>query len=326
MSSAFYLFKLPPQWMPFLAFNLVVDGAVIGAQTGTSYALCCSVIPMGWLNSVGIMQEISENLLLHQGLDPRNQIARGRVLPQWLNQVLRQAVGDNRSWWHVYLDNYAGGERLTPEGSGEGACIFHEMAEDAWRTAGVVSSDKKRVSGERIATELGAQLNGDSKTLGVGTEKLVKTIQSTLWMLNQRFLTRKQVQIMAGRWVFILQFRRPAMSFLQQTWKFISGNTPITAKLRREVKGEFLALVSMAPLLHCNLGAEISHHLICTDASEKAGSVELASGLTVTGQDFLTAAEAGERASKGLPTGILVVSCLMESEVLLGAMMYWDWN
>ena len=64
MSSAFYLFRLPRVWLKYLSFNIVYDGVDIGLDTGEKMALACSVIPMGWHNSVGIMQEISENLLL----------------------------------------------------------------------------------------------------------------------------------------------------------------------------------------------------------------------------------------------------------------------
>jgi len=65
MSSAFYLFAIPPCWYRYLGFNIVVNAA------DGQWALCCAVIPMGWASSVGLMQEISENLLLCGGLDPR---------------------------------------------------------------------------------------------------------------------------------------------------------------------------------------------------------------------------------------------------------------
>ena len=308
MSSAFYLFRLPAQWKPYLAFNVLAQGEDIGGQVGVCYALCCSVIPMGWLNSVGIMQEASENLLLHQGLCPSQQIARGRDIPPWLNDVLETAKSEGRSWWHVYLDNYAGGERVRQGGPGFDSQLCHDLAERAWAQAGVISSDKKRVSGADTAVELGAEVNGSSKTLGVSTEKLVKVIQSTWWMLCQSYLSRKHVQILAGRWVFILQFRRPGMSFLQQTWKFISSSGAITSSLRCAVKAEFLALVCMAPVLHCNLGASISEHLICTDASEKAGSIEVAHELTAEGRDFLGGVESKKADIKDTPAELLLIS------------------
>lgn len=251
MSSAFYLFRLPACWRPHLAFNILVDGKDISGTEGITYALSCAVIPMGWLNSVGIMQEISENLFKTARMDPRNQISRGAVLPPWMNEFLNNARAVNKSWWHIYLDNYAGGERVLPNEDAEGAKAFHAAAEEAWRDAGVVSADKKRVSGALRATELGAEVNGESKTLGISTDKLVSLIQATLWLLNQKTLVRKYVQILAGRWVFALQFRRPAMSFLQKTWQLVGGNVKVTASLRKDVRAELLSLIFASPLLHC---------------------------------------------------------------------------
>ena len=63
MSSAFYLFRIPDCWKPHLAFNIIASGLDLGLDDDRQFALSCAVIPMGWLNSVGVMQEISENLL-----------------------------------------------------------------------------------------------------------------------------------------------------------------------------------------------------------------------------------------------------------------------
>lgn len=308
MSSAFYLFRLPPVWKPFLAFNLCAQGSEIGGDPNTTFCLACSVIPMGWLNSVGIMQEISEALLGHDRLPQRNQITRNRLLPPWMNDILDKSLNENRSWWHIYLDNYAGGERLLPGETAAGAQWCHDAAEMAWREAGVASSAKKRVSGADRATELGAEVDGNMRTLGLSTLKLLKLIQSTLWLLAQQRLSRKHVQILAGRWVFALQFRRPSMGFLQQTWKFVGGSGFICASLRRRVRAELISLVFTAHLHHCFLGATISPHIVCTDASEKGGSVEVSKELSLEGADFLKSSQVVERSRESAVSPILLIS------------------
>ena len=78
--------------------------------------------------------------------------------------------------------------------------------------------------------------------------------------------------------------------------------------MRCAVKAEFLALVCMAPVLHCNLGASISEHLICTDASEKAGSIEVAHELTAEGRDFLGGVESKKADIKDTPAELLLIS------------------
>ena len=291
MSSAFYLFKIPAVWYGHLAFNILAPGFDVGADTEELHALCCAVIPMGWLNSVGVMQELSENLLIHQGMPTELQVARDRPLPVWMNSILGTAANEERSWWHVYLDNYAGGERLIPEHHSVKGQQCHEHAEKAWATAGVISSEKKRVSASKCVTELGAEINGEDKTLGLPLPKLLKLIQSTMWLLSQRFLNRKFAQVIAGRWVFALQFRRAGMGFLQKIWRFTSGSEPITDKLRNEVRAELFSLVCISPLFHCFLGAEVSRFVVCTDASETGGAIELAEELTSQGLDFLQSSQ-----------------------------------
>ena len=308
MSSAFYLFKLPAQWKPYLAFNLCLPGSEMGGIPSVTYALACNVIPMGWLNSVGIMQEISEGLLSALQSTGRNQISRGRLLPPWMNEILDRSLDENRSWWHIYLDNYAGGERVLPAEDATGAQYFHDSAEEAWREAGVVSSAKKRVQAATRATELGAEINGENHTSGLSTVKLVKLIQYTLWLVSQPRMQRKFVQIIAGRWVFALQFRRPSMSFLQRTWKFINGSGPVTKDLRMKVKAELLSLVFAAPLHHCFVGAEICPQIVCTDASSTGGSVEVSNQLTLEGCSFVKGSQLLEKSRTSAIVPILLVS------------------
>ena len=103
---------------------------------------------------------------------------------------------------------------MFPDDPGLKGRLCHEAAETAWASAGVLSSEKKRVTAAATIGELGDEVDGESQTLGISTEKLTKVIQATLWMLSQKYLNRKHVQILAGRWVFILQFRRPGMAVL----------------------------------------------------------------------------------------------------------------
>ena len=308
MSSAFYLFKLPAVWKRYLCFNLVVNPADVGCSGSEPLALACTVIPMGWLSSVGIMQEISENILKAHNLDPRNQVLRGRALPPWFSDILEHAFAQDRHWWHIYLDNFCMGERIDPLKPSDRGRLCHAAAERAWESAGVLSSEKKRVSAATRAVELGAETDGTLATLGVSTEKLVKVIQATLWLCCQRLINRKVLQIIAGRWIFILQFRRPGMAFLEKTWIFIGGKQRITQKLRQQVRGELLTLIGASPLLHCFLGGKVSKQVLVSDASEKGGAVAFADELTDEGRDFLQATQKIERFGGIFHLPILVIS------------------
>lgn len=96
--------------MPFLAFNVRRKGAQVGLPETEEVVLACKVLPMGWLSSVAIMQEVSEHLLRVRALDETSQIVRNKAVPMWLVGIARESFEKSRSWWHVYLDNFAAGE------------------------------------------------------------------------------------------------------------------------------------------------------------------------------------------------------------------------
>ena len=118
------------------------------------------------------------------------------------------------------------------------------------------------------------------------------------------------VQILAGRWVFALQSRRPALYELSSANLEICVGTygPATKELRTYVKGDFLRLVYTAFLHNCFLGASISPFVVCTDASGKRGSVEYASQLTTTGSDFLQASTTLENSRASAACPVLIIS------------------
>lgn len=66
ISSAFYLFRLPPIWQCILPFNIETNGKQLGPDflPDEKYVLCANVLPMGWHSAVGLMEEAAERLLL----------------------------------------------------------------------------------------------------------------------------------------------------------------------------------------------------------------------------------------------------------------------
>ena len=111
MCSAFYMFRLPVAWHPFLCFNVCAKGFEIGKTDGQEYYLSCSVLPMGWHCSVGLMQEISERVLWNAGLPASQQIRRGVAIPPVLTQCAHEALSSERGFWQVYLDNFMAGDK-----------------------------------------------------------------------------------------------------------------------------------------------------------------------------------------------------------------------
>ena len=97
----------------------------------------------------------------------------------------------------MYLDNFASAERVIPGGGKVAAQLCHQTAEQAWQDVGVISSSKKRVADQPTMVELGAEfeVDGMHRQLGISTEEMIKLIQPTLWLVSQRCLNRKHVQM-----------------------------------------------------------------------------------------------------------------------------------
>ena len=286
ISSAFYLFALPRQWLPFLCFDVHCKGEQIGRCPGTNYTLACGVLPMGMHSSVTLMQEVSETILWREGLSRSSQVRRGQPVPAALMKAATQSVREDKYFWQVYLDNFMGGDRRAPGESSKVGDQVHEVCETTWKNHGILSAEKKKVCDTMETEELGALLHGEIGIVGASPQRFCKLVQSTLWLLGQRPITKKMVQVVAGRWVHVLQFRRPGMSFLDKTWSFINM-TGQKDLLALQTKREFFLLMGAIPLLHTFLGAEVGDTIWCSDASEKGGAVGCSKDLTAEGKDFV---------------------------------------
>ena len=307
MSNAFYLFRIPDSWRYFLAFNVVREANEQEIKNGLrgKMVLSCNVLPMGWISSVAIMQEISENILRYRAVDELSQIVRNRPVPPWLTGVLRQARQTERLWWHVYLDNFASAQAFGESSELASGEALHQLAELAWQEAGVVSSDKKRKKAVATAEELGAFVDGKQRYLGGSPERLIKLAQATLWTIGQPLLSKKLVQVIAGRWIHVMQFRRPCMGYLSVTWDFISSKR-ISQAMHLAVRRELFSCVCAMGLMHTYLGANISETMTASDASSTGGAVGISRELTLEGQDYVRCLDANQFLKGEIP--VLVIS------------------
>lgn len=185
----------------------------------------------------------------------------------------------------VYLDNFAAGE-IVSQYEGEEGDRLHILAEEAWLKAGVLSSEKKKRRGVEAVQELGAHVDGETGTIGPSGERVIKLIQGTLWLLHRKHISKKLVQVIAGRWVHVMQFRRPGMGFLEDVWKFTSS-TSFDQKLVQRVRMELLHCIFAMPMLHTFMGAKVSNLITASDASSRGGAVGISRELKPEGMDFV---------------------------------------
>ena len=285
MSSAFYLFRIPPGWSRMLSFNVCFSGESLGLQAGVWYRPGCAVIPMGWHSAVAVMQEVADRLTTIGRLPSSHKVRRSMPLPGWLTQTLDDAKEVDKPWYHVYLDNFCCMSKVRDNGKSAQGEQMHEKLEAAWSSAGVLSSAKKRVAGASEAHELGAQFEGLEGTLGPSPERLLKLIQATLVVIGKHRLRKKWTQVIAGRWVHCMAFRRAAMGWLDSTWAFISGQAS-GPSVEAKTRGELFGCCVAGLLIHSNLRAQISATTTASDASSTGGAVGSSTCLTQSGKEF----------------------------------------
>ena len=169
---------------------------------------------MSWNSSVGVMQMISRELLLCKGIPGSLELHKGRAVPGWFTRVL-EGTSPTRAWWQVYLDNFMAAERVSGEYQGLDVAM-QSAAMRAWGEAGV------------LIAELPMQQSWAPDWMAPEDcwEPLPSVSSATLQALLREGASSKEGQIVLGRWVFILQFRRQAMGVLSKAWNALDGRWP----------------------------------------------------------------------------------------------------
>ena len=286
ITSAFYLFELPSVWHTRLAFNIDMKGRELGEgfESEVTYTLCAKVLPMGWSSAVGIMEEAAEQLLRDVGLPDAQCVNRVKLLPEGFVRKMREGDVGSSPFWHIYLDNFASGQRMQRRVARSAGGDLHLEAERGWNERGVLTAPKKSVHRASVTTELGGYIQGEKGWLGPDPDRLVRTLKLSLWLSFRANIRRKSLQICIGRWMHICQFRRASMSHFAGVWEFI---TMVRKKKEWQSRWELLSICLASCLLHTDLRAQPSAQVTASDASMKAGAVGLATGVSELGKDFL---------------------------------------
>ena len=64
ISCAFYIFGLPPAWLPWFVLDWPLEPSLWGGEGTTPEHLALAVIPMGWCNAVAICQSNLRTLVM----------------------------------------------------------------------------------------------------------------------------------------------------------------------------------------------------------------------------------------------------------------------
>ena len=274
----FYTMWVPECWSKFLAFNKVVPDHVLPPHLeGKTVYLASRVLPMGFLNSVSLAQNVHRNLV-------RWSQYEGEVALE--NTELRKdgPFSAANSTWRVYLDNYDLLEKVTATGmiDCEGTVADQIKAlRQEYCVWSVPRNEKKAVERSGKCELQGATVDGK-----IGLAYLEKYFSMTLKLLGQKYVSQRQVQVVCGGLVYFSMFRRPVLGALNSVWTFVESfndSGALYKPLTAECRAELLRFLALLPLVRMNFRLDMRPMVTCSDASTSGGGVCRSSGLTPTG-------------------------------------------
>ena len=270
----FYTMQVPQCWVKYLAFNKVVPQECLPSElSGKVVYLASRVLPMGFLNSVSLAQNVHRNLVKWSyGLEERS----------WLEATeLRKdrAFTTASTSWRVYLDNYDLLEKVTATG----------MIEQE----GTVADQVKALRQEYLVWSVparcelqGATVDGLAGLAYPKESKLGKYFGLTMKLLRQKLVSQRQVQVVCGGLVYFSMFRRPVLGALNSVWGFIeSFNSQVGGyrALPMECRLELLRFLGLVPLIRMSFRLDMHPMVTCSDASTTGGGVCRSAGLSPVG-------------------------------------------
>ena len=277
----FYTMKVPSEWVKYLAFNKrVPDVCLPEHMKGGVVYLASRVLPMGFLNSVSLAQNVHRNLVKWS---------------RWGDNQIHHEESELRkdrpftvasATWRVYLDNYDLLEKvettgmLQLEGTTPPGVLALRSEYLHWQ---VPRNAKKGV----VRSAHCATVDGVAGIAFPKESKLSKYYSLALKLLHQPVVSQRQMQVVCGGLVYFAMFRRPTLGALNAVWRFVESfneGGPVHRALPVECRIEILRFLGLLPLIRMNFRLGVHAMATCSDASSTGGGVCCSKGLTPVGQ------------------------------------------
>ena len=281
----FYLFRVPEAWVRFMGFGKRVPLSMVptGANDLNWY-LAANVLPMGYLNSVGVAQHIQRCVI-------KRALGSLRNLGEEIQELRRdRCFSSLPNVFRVYLDNFDQLQRvdrklaLTIAGTPSRVV---EQVRECYAQHGLPRHPKKSVEQAMEAEVQGAWLDGNTGTLCAKPSKVVKYMELTLEVLSRGKASQREMQVVGGGLVYAAMFKRPLLSSLNQIWRFIVACEGLSSYKRfwlpRELMAELFRFLSLLPLAFMNFRLPYDEEVTASDASTTGGGVCVSRGLSAYG-------------------------------------------
>eukprot|EP00435_Cladocopium_sp_Y103_P026303 s2664_g6.t1 len=261
--SCFNLFRLPPQWAGYCTFAKQVKASVFGGSPSEMTFVGMRVVPMGWINSVSLMQTVVRRLVFGLSKIPESsEVSKLKWFP----------TDDSISV--VYLDSYdevrkvSAGCREALEG---GTSARHLSFVKTCDELKLPLNQGKRLVGVVRGTLQGGDIDGAAGTFEASHDKKVSVTGLAAALLGLGKASEFDLRHFVGKAIFAMAFRRPTMSFLEEIFVDISKARGGHVTLSRRTMDEIYTTLVMLPLMVMNLRAQFDPEVTITDASPTGG-------------------------------------------------------
>ena len=280
----FYIFTVPKEWHSYLAFGRQVPPELWPDRDGPYY-LCSKVLPMGFCNSVSLAQHIHRFIV---GEAVQECVLKGgRAGWEAEHRKDRPFSWSNPSF-RVYLDNFDLLEKTDSRLATtiQGSCSpFVEALREAYARRQVPRHPKKAVARAIHAEIQGAEVDGVTGMAAPKADKLGKYIRLCQLLLQARVCAQRQMQVVAGGFVYFCTFRRPLLGALNQVWQFIQSfeTGRYQQRIPDGVRLELSRFCLLIPLARMNFRLALSSTVTASDASTTGGGVTASCGVSQVG-------------------------------------------
>eukprot|EP00438_Fugacium_kawagutii_P022277 Skav211451 [mRNA] locus=scaffold1591:605464:608010:- [translate_table: standard] len=278
----FYLFRIPSAWHPYMTFGKPLPRELLPRDFPDEPGYLCSlVLPMGWVNSVGVAQHVHRRVVRQamgafpQGLGAERALRRDRFFPQ------------GSDLFRIYLDNFDQLEKcdrsLADLLRGTPSEVIKHLRE-TYALSGLPRHPKKAVERSFQAEVQGAWVDGVRGTCGAKPSKILKYVALALQLIHRGSASQRELQVVTGGFVYIAMFRRPLLASLNSVWRAIVDRDGPKAKLRTPlsvaVVRELSRFLGLIPLAELDFRAKFDN---AVTASSTGGGVCVSRGLSPYG-------------------------------------------
>lgn len=263
LTSCFNLFRLPQQWVGFNAFAKQVSAAVFGGPASEIAYVGMRVVPMGWINSVALMQTVVRSLVFGLSKVPEtSEVSKLKWFP------------DDDSVSVVYLDSYdevrkvSAGYREVLRGQ---PSHRHQRFVNTCNELELPLNQGKRLVGAVHGSLQGGDIDGETGTFEAAHDKKVDIMGIGAALLGVGAATEFELRHFVGKAIFAMAFRRPAMSFLEKVFVDMGRSQKGRVTLSRATLDEVYITMAVMPMLVMNLRAVFDAEVTITDASTTGG-------------------------------------------------------